>query len=69
MTVAMCLITRIPPGPHYMPVSPDYAFTLVNDGKVVARTRWHIGRGSARRAALALATRKGFTVINADVAY
>lgn len=68
MPVAMCLVSRIPPGPHYMPVSPDYAFTLVNDGKVVARTRYSINKSHARRAAFALAKRKGFTVINADVA-
>ena len=55
-------ITRIPPGPHFMPCGNEYAYELIADGKVIARTRYSVERHRAHAAAFALAKRRGITI-------
>lgn len=63
MTAMLRRISRIPPGPHFMPCAAEYGFALVTDGKVIARTRYHDRISDARAAALALAKRRGITIL------
>lgn len=60
---ALRLASRTPPGPHYMPVGPEYRYELIHDGSVVARTKYDGNKTRAYYAALALGKRKGYRVI------
>jgi hypothetical protein len=68
MNVALVYKSRIPRGPHFYPVAPEHACDLINDGHVVARTHYAVTRHEAFAAALALAKRRGFRIINLDTA-
>lgn len=46
-----------------MPCAPEYAYHLINDGRVVGRTRYHATKRAAAVAGLQLSNRR-FSIIN-----
>lgn len=66
MTVRIAILSRMPRGPHYMPVAPDHAAQLISlaDGATLGTTKYDCyGPKHARVRGLQLARKRGYVVV------